>query len=149
MATKRKPVSNPKGTVCCYLDRHAAEMAHVAGASLDSIAERSGTPAHPLRRESPHRHFRDHLDEAARAPYLCDIPLAELSARAAKEGLSLLDYFALVRSTIISQMLIASAASDGNRTAVLAGRASKFCARSGAYRANCRSDLPAVQRAPS
>jgi hypothetical protein len=92
-------------------------------ASLDSIAERFGTPAHPLHRASLHRHFRDHLDEAARANYLADIPLQELAERAAKEGVSPLDYFSLVRNTVISQMLIASGANDGNRTAVLAGRA--------------------------
>jgi hypothetical protein len=68
-----------------------------------------------------HRHCRGHCDETLKASLLADVPLAELSARAAKEALSLLDYFALMRSTVIQQMLLASA-NDGNRTAVLAGR---------------------------
>lgn len=103
--------------------RHAIEMAHVAGASLESIATKFGTVEHPLHRASVHRHCRDHLDETIRASYLADIPLAELAARAAKEGLGLLDYFGLIRATIVQQMLVAAGVNDGHRTAVLAGRA--------------------------
>src|SRR5271170_7944799 len=99
MATKRKPVSNPKCTVCRHPMRHAIEMAHVAVCSLEAIAVKFGTPEHPLHRASVHRHCRDHLDEAARSSYLADIPLAELAARAAKEGVGLLDYFGLIPST--------------------------------------------------
>ena len=123
MPTQRNPVSNPKCTVCRHPDRHAIEMAHVAGASLDAITAKFGTDAHPLGRASVHRHCRDHLDETARASYLADIPLAELAARAAKEGVGLLDYFGLIRSTVIQQMLVASGVNDGHRVATLAGRA--------------------------
>jgi len=63
------------------------------------------------------------LDETLRASLLVDIPLSELAARAATEGLSLINYFSLVRSTVVSQMLLAASVNDGNRTAVLAGRA--------------------------
>ena len=123
MPTQRKPVSNPKCTVCRHPDRHAIEMAHVAGASLDAITAKFSTDAHPLGRASVHRHCRDHLDETARASYLADVPLAELAERAAKESLSLLSYLGLIRSTLITQMLVAAGVNDGNRTAVLAGRA--------------------------
>jgi hypothetical protein len=98
-------------------------MAHVAGCSLDAISEKFGTPEHPLHRASVHRHCRDHLDETLRASLIADVPLAELATRAAKEGLSLIDYFSLVRSTIIQQMLLAASVNDGHRTSALAGRA--------------------------
>jgi hypothetical protein len=101
MATKRKQVSNPRCTICRHADRHAIEMAHVAGCSLEAIAVKYSTSERPLHRASVHRHCRDHLDETARASYLADVPLAELAARAAKEGLGLLDYFGLIRSTLI------------------------------------------------
>lgn len=123
MATKRKTKICPRCTVCRHPSLHAIELAHVAGCSLEAIATKFGTPEHPISRASVHRHCRDHLDETSRASYLADIPLADLAKRAAEEGLSLLDYFALVRSTVVSQMLLAASVNDGNRTAILAGRA--------------------------
>lgn len=98
-------------------------MAHVAGASLNALSAKFSTPQRRCSRDSIHRHFRDHVDEALRASYLADVPLAELSARAAAEGMSLLDYFGLIQSTVVQQMLIAAGVNDGHRTAVLAGRA--------------------------
>src|SRR5271170_1426727 len=98
-------------------------MAHVAGASLDAIAKKFTTDDNYVHRASIHRHCRDHLDETLRASLLADVPLTELAARAAKEGMSLIEYFSLVRSTVIQQMLVAAGVNDGNRTAVLAGRA--------------------------
>src|SRR5271154_1358413 len=124
MPTKRThQITNPRCSICKHPSRHEIEMAHVAGCSLEAIAQKFGTDAHPLHRASVHRHVKRHIDDTLRASLLADVPLAELSARAAKEGVSLLDYFALIRSTVISQMLIASGTNDGNRTAVLAGRA--------------------------
>jgi hypothetical protein len=79
-------------------------MGHVAGCSLEALSGRYATAEHPAHRSSIHRHVRDHVTEANRASYLADIPLQELA-------------------TVVSQMLIASGANDGNRTAVLAGRA--------------------------
>jgi hypothetical protein len=123
MATNKRKVSTPRCSICRHPDRHAIEMAHVAGCSLEAIAQKFGTDAHPLHRALVHRHVKRHIDDTLRASLLADVPLAELSARAAKEGVSLLDYFSLVRNTVIDQMLIASGANDGSRTAVLAGRA--------------------------
>jgi hypothetical protein len=53
---------------------------------------------------------------------LADIPLTELAERANAESMSLLDYLALVRSTLMQQMLVAAGVNDGHRAAVLAGR---------------------------
>ena len=118
MATKRKPASsNPKCTVCRHPDRH------VACASFDSIAVKFGTPEHPVHRASVHANCRDHLDEAARSSFLAEIPIALLVARAAKEGVGLLDYFGLIWSTVIQQMLVANGVNDGHRVATMAGRA--------------------------
>lgn len=92
-------------------------MARVAGASFEAIGAKFN-----VHKDAVWRHCRDHLDEAARASYLADIPLAELAERANAESMSLLDYLGLVRSTLLQQMLVASGVNDGHRTAVLAGR---------------------------
>lgn len=55
--------------------------------------------------------------------YLADTPLRELAARAAEEGVGLIDYFNLVRSTVIQQLLLAASVNDRAATASLSGRA--------------------------
>jgi hypothetical protein len=120
----RKPKTfNARCTVCRHPDRQRIEMSHVAGVSLSAIAAKFDSPQHGGKRDAIARHCRDHLDEAARAGYLSDIPIKELAARAADAGVSLLSYFGLVWSTVLQQMLVASGVNDGHRTAVLAGRA--------------------------
>jgi hypothetical protein len=93
-------------------------MMRVSGLSLESVAEKFS-----LHRDAIWRHMRKHVPDDVKASYLCDVPIAELAERANKENLSLIDYLALVRGTVISQMLLAASANDGYRTAALAGRA--------------------------
>jgi hypothetical protein len=112
-----KPKLKSRCTICAHPERHRIEMARVAGASFEAIGAKFG-----IHKDAVWRHCRDHLDESARASYLADIPLAELAERANAESMSLLDYFSLVRSTLLQQMLVASGVNDGHRTAVLAGR---------------------------
>jgi hypothetical protein len=116
VAVKSK-ISKPRCTICAHPERHRIEMARVAGGSVSAIGERFG-----VHRDAVWRHCRDHLDESARASYLADIPLTELAERANAESMSLLDYLALVRSTLMQQMLVAAGVNDGHRAAVLAGR---------------------------
>jgi hypothetical protein len=94
-------------------------MLRAAGVSLDALAARF-EGAH---RDAIWRHWTKHVSRDTRAMYLAAEPLEETAARAAKEGGSLLSYLSLIRTTIFSQMLLAAAANDGHRTAVLAGRA--------------------------
>src|SRR5271154_6122954 len=131
MATPRKQVVKPRCHVCAHSRRHEIEMAHVAGCSLDAISKKFSTDDIPLHRAAIHRHVKNHMDSIDRASYLADIPLIELASRAAKEGMSLLDYFGLVRSTVIQQMLVAAGTNDGNRTAILAGRATEVLVQIG------------------
>jgi hypothetical protein len=114
----RKTISRKGCRVCGHAHRHEIEMSRVAGVGLEALSAKYGVST-----DSVWRHCRNHLSEDERALYLADAPLAEIAERAAKEGGSLLSYFALVRSTVISQMLLASSSNDGHRTAVLAGRA--------------------------
>ena len=95
-------------------------MARLSGASLDSIATKFG-----IKRDAIWRHMEAHVDADRRAMLVADVPLKELADRAAREGVSLLDYFAVIRSTLMSQMIAAASARrcspDGRR---------KRCARS-------------------
>ena len=54
---------------------------------------------------------------------MADVPLKELADRAAEAGVSLLDHFAIVRSTLMTQMLGAASVGDRSGTANLAGKA--------------------------
>lgn len=115
-----KPGRKPRASclVCKSAHKHEIEAARVAGVSLDAIAQKYGVDRHAV-----WRHCRNHMSASDRAAYLADIDLAEVAERAAKEGGSVLHYLSLIRSTLVSQMLVAAGCNDGHRTAALAGRA--------------------------
>jgi hypothetical protein len=95
-------------------------MARLSGASLDSIAIKFG-----LKRDAIWRHMEAHVDADRRALLVADVPLKELADKAAAEGVSLLEYFSVVRSTVLSQMIAAASMNDRHGTATLAGRATE------------------------
>jgi len=72
-------------------------MLRVAGVGLDKIAEQFG-----VSRDAVWCHMGKHLSEADKAAYLAEVPLAEMLARAADEGVSLLDFFKIVRGTLMN-----------------------------------------------
>jgi hypothetical protein len=98
-------------------ERARIEMLRLAGVGLDTLAEQFG-----ISRDSIFRHMRDHVTDADRAQYLADIPLQELLARAADEGVSLLDFFKIVRATLMRQFQLAASVNDQRAVAALAGR---------------------------
>ena len=64
----------------------------------------------------------NHVSDADRALYLADVDLKSLAERANAESLSLLDYLAIVRSTLMLQMQAAAGCNDRSGTAQLAGK---------------------------
>jgi hypothetical protein len=92
-------------------------LARVSGVSLRDIAK---TFAVSL--DSVWRHMTNHVTDAERAIYLCDVDLKGLAERANSEALSLIDYLAIVRSTLLQQMQMAAGCNDRSGTAALAGR---------------------------
>jgi len=128
MATKngfRRSFSRKVGhrpcKVCFYPDRHRIEALRLAGAKLGDIA--ASFPG--ITAKNVWSHMRNHVTEAEKAEYLADVPLKEVARRAAEEGISLIDYFNLVRSVVLRQMLLAASVNDGHRVASLATRATE------------------------
>jgi hypothetical protein len=106
-----------KCTICSHRERARIEFARVSGVSLDSIAESFG-----VKRSAIWRHMVTHVSDADRALYLADVDMKGLADRANAESLSLLDYLAIVRSTLLQQMQMAAGLNDRSGTAALAGR---------------------------
>lgn len=104
--------------VCRHPDRIKIETAKLAGASLDAVAAKF-----ECKRDALWRHMAKHVDEDRRALLVAGVPLRELADRAADEGVSLLDYFAIIRSTLMNQMIAAASVNDRHATAALAGKA--------------------------
>jgi hypothetical protein len=120
MTIPRKRTSLRKGpvcTLCKHPSRVLIEQTRVAGASLDSIARKFG-----VSRDIIHRHCKNHVSEDLKASYLAGVPLKELAAKAASEGLSVLEYFALIRATLLTEFQLASQVHDRHATSALAGR---------------------------
>jgi hypothetical protein len=118
--TPRKRTSLRRGPVCLicrHEHRVLIEQTRIAGASLDSIAAKYG-----VSRDSIFRHMRAHVSEDLRAEYLAAVPLKELAEKAAAEGMSVLQYLSIVRSTLMNAFQLAANVGDRNGTAILAGR---------------------------
>src|SRR4051794_7308775 len=104
-------------TICKHSDRARIEMLRIAGVGLDKIAEQFD-----VSRDAVWRHMGKHLSEADKAAYLAEVPLAEMLARAADEGVSLLDFFKIVRGTLMKQFQLAASVNDRKAVAALAGK---------------------------
>ena|ERR1035437_2566056 len=105
-------------TICKHLERHRIEMLRIGGASLDALAEKFG-----VSRDAIFRHVANHVEPEMRANYLAGpIALHQLAQRAADEGVSLLDYLSIIRSTLIRQFDVCASVGDRNGVAVLSGR---------------------------
>jgi hypothetical protein len=109
----------PRCTVCRLPSSKRAriEIARLGGVGLDQIAAESG-----VHRDAIWRHMRDHVTEADKAAYLVDVPLQEMVARAADEGVSLIDHFRVVRFTLMKQFQLAAVCNDRRAVASLAGK---------------------------
>lgn len=92
-------------------------MLRISGVGLDPLANQFN-----VGRNAVWRHMREHVTEADKCEYLVDIPIAEMVARAADEGVSLLDFFKIVRGTLMRQFQLAASINDKHAVASLAGR---------------------------
>lgn len=115
--TARKIITKARCICCGHKDRALIEASRIAGCSLDSISAK-----YNVSRDAVWRHMKDHVTVEARADYLAAIPMAELAEKAATEGVSVLAYFSLIRSTLMQQFQLAASLNDRNATGMLAGR---------------------------
>lgn len=111
------PKKVPRCQCCAHPDRARIELLHISGIGLDTLAAQFG-----INRAAIWRHMRNHVDEAAKAAYLAEVPFAEMVSRAADEGVSLLDYYRIVRATLMKQFQLAASVNDRRAVAALAGR---------------------------
>jgi len=89
----------------------------LSGIGLDAIGSQFD-----VSRDSIWRHMRDHVTEGDKAAYLAEVPLSEMLARAADEGVSLLDFYKIVRGTLMKQFQLAASVNDRKGVAALAGK---------------------------
>jgi hypothetical protein len=110
---KRGPVC----TICRHQHRVLIESTRLAGASLDNVAKK-----YACSRDALHRHMTNHVDDEIKAERLAGIPLKELAELATSEGLTVLQYLSVIRSTLMNEFTLCAAVHDRNGTAILAGR---------------------------
>jgi hypothetical protein len=105
-------------TVCAHEERWRIELLRASGASLDSLATKFG-----VGRDALHRHWHKHVTPEMKANYLVGpAQLADLAAKAADEGASVLDHFRAVRTMLMSQLAATTEAGDARGAAIVAGR---------------------------
>ena len=107
----------PACSVCIHRDRARIEASRIAGVSLTNLAKKFN-----VGRDAIFRHMAHHVDDDLKAQYLAEVPLKDLAEAAAAEGVSLIEYFSIIRAALMSQFQLAVAANDKNGAAILAGR---------------------------
>lgn len=105
-------------TVCRHPERVRLEADRLIGVHLKDCAKEFGLSVAAIS-----RHMRYHVDDETKAEVMADVPLQEIAKRAAKEGMSLLDYYGIIRGTVFRQLIAAGSINDRPAVAVLAGRA--------------------------
>jgi hypothetical protein len=102
----RKQLPRRKGrvcTICSHPDRARIEATRINGVSLDATAKKFS-----ISRDALHRHFVNHVTDDVKSQLLADVPIKELAARASAEGVSLIDYFCILRATLLQQFQLAA-----------------------------------------
>lgn len=123
--------------VCQSPERFRIELLLVSGAGRRAIAKKFGVSADAI-----WRHGRLHISQEQRAQLLAGpVKLRELADRAAEEGLSLLEYIGMVRSTVLRQFFAAGEASDRAGVGLLAGRLSELFRLQGQFTGELASSL--------
>jgi hypothetical protein len=107
----------PACSVCIHRDRARIEASRIAGVSLTNLAKKFN-----VGRDAIFRHMAHHVDDDLKAQYLAEVPLKDLAEAAASEGVSLIEYFGIIRAALMSQFQLAVACNDRNGAAILAGR---------------------------
>ena len=105
-------------SICAHAERYRIELSMCAGVGRRVIAKRFGVSGH-----AAWRHLRNHVPAERRAQLVAGpLKLGELAQKAADEGLALLDYLGLLRSSLLTQYLAAAEAGDRQGSAIVAGR---------------------------
>ncbi len=116
MATPR----NRKGQclACRHADRSRIEALRGANVSFDALSAKFG-----IAKTIIIRHWHAHVTPEAKAAYLIGpSTLEQARERAAAEGGSVVDYFAITRSILVGQLLKQDEANSAQGVATVAGR---------------------------
>ena len=117
---QKRRAKKPTGRcqVCRHDERWRIELLRAGGASVDSLGQKFN-----LDRDAIWRHWTHHVTAEMKASYLCGpAQLAELGAKAAAEGDSVLDHLRMVRTVLSGQLASMNEAGDGRGAAYVAGR---------------------------
>ena len=115
MPRRPRKRTGPACTICRHEHRALIESTRLAGASLDTIAAK-----YSVSRFAVFRHMKSHVPDDLKAELLASVPLEQLAAEAAREGLTVLQYLSLTRATLVRQMQLASSVNDHHATATVA-----------------------------
>lgn len=93
-------------------------MLRAGGASLDSLATKFN-----LSRDAIHRHWQNHVSDEIKASYLIGpVKLAEIAAKAAEEGASVMDHMRVIRTMLMTHLDATTQAGDARGAAIVAGQ---------------------------
>jgi hypothetical protein len=116
--TPRQILGRRKCMVCQHPDRWRIELLKAGGASLRSLAAKFDVSL-----DAVDRHWHKHVSAEMKASYLLGpVQLQELAAKAAEQGVSVLDHLHAVRTVMMGHLASVTEAGDSRTAAIVAGR---------------------------
>ena len=105
-------------SICRHPERERIELLRTAGATFEALSAQFGLATTIL-----HRHWHDHVSAERKLHFLVGkTTIQQMRERAIEENLSLLDYLAIVRSTLVGQLMAQAEAGTAFGVATVAGR---------------------------
>lgn len=116
MTKKHRP--NGQCQVCTHERRYEIELALASGVSCAAVGKKYGVSKHAV-----WRHLTNHVSDERKAELVAGpLSINDLVQKATDEGMSLLDYLAIVRNALMSRFLAASENGDGQQAAIISGK---------------------------
>lgn len=105
-------------TICTHPQVYEIELSLVSGVTCPAVAKK-----YHVSKDAVWRHRNNHISPERKAELVAGpLSIAELVERATNEGMSLLDYCAIVRNALMSRFLAAAENGDGQGAAVISGK---------------------------
>jgi hypothetical protein len=113
---RRHSAHRARCTVCRHPEKFRIELLLASGASIEALARKFG-----LSGDAIGRHWRNHVDDQAKVGHLAGVAnLEKLAEKAAEQGSSVLDYLAIARNAILTQLGVVQLAGDARTVGYLA-----------------------------
>jgi transposase-like protein len=115
---RRAAAHSRRCTICTHPEKWRLELLLAGGASVEALARKFNVGPDALS-----RHWKRHVSDETKTGHLAGLAnLDKLAEKAAESGQSVLDYLAIARNTLLTQLSTVALAGDSRNVGYLVGQ---------------------------